>query len=281
MHGIMENYGDYCKVKRSLGSKKCVICFSGFGTKRGRFNFIRTFSTLHCNQIYLNTPHDNYYHKGIPGLGNDLNETIESIREIINSLTECVEVITFGCSMGGYGALVYGALLNVDKIIGLGPSIPLYSESWLGKKERDKHVDIFASLESIISSSKAKKVILHGDSTLSDILTHHRMKNYSNVIARNFYGCSHALAQIVSRKMSLSVFVSDLDCSMAHIDRVFSVVDFTNKDILALESFFEPSCRDGIKKSELDTFCLDNYHHTVKYCFAVSVCKYNETISIL
>lgn len=72
------------------------------------------------NRIYLRDPKSRWYHYGIDGLGSDVNEVAMALKEKIDFLQPS-EVITIGQSMGGYAALVFGALLEADKVVAFAP----------------------------------------------------------------------------------------------------------------------------------------------------------------
>lgn len=266
-----KDIGDYCKVKVVSNSNLCVICFSGFNTPKGKFNYIRSFSHNDYHQIYLNTTADEYYHKGIHGLGDGLEETIHHINEILQELPgENIQVITLGCSMGGYGALLYGTLLNVNKILALGPSIPLYSESFLAKEYRNQHIAIYNKFEDRIINSNIEKVILHGDSMISDILTHQRLRTSNNATCRHLWGCNHTLTAILASKMALRVFVEDTYLAVKHVEKIFKPFHLPSAQYEILHQLFYPENIDGVCREPLKLEDMDGLHHTVLYCIAVS-----------
>ncbi|QQQ15073.1 hypothetical protein JJL53_08295 [Aeromonas media] len=266
-----KNIGDYCKVKIVSNSNLCVICFSGFNTPKGKFNYVRSFSNNEYHQIYLNTTSDDYYHKGIQGLGTNLNETISSLNKILQELPgKDIQVVTLGCSMGGYGALLYGTLMNASRILALGPSIPLYSEPFLGKAERNQHISIYKQFEDRIINSNIEKVILHGDSMISDILTHQRLKSSNNAICRHLFGCNHTLTAILASKMQLRIFVENISLALSHVETIFNTFVLPQYQYDILHNLFAPENIDGICRTPLDIDSIDDLHHTVLYCVAVS-----------
>ncbi|WP_323913182.1 hypothetical protein [Aeromonas veronii] len=266
-----KDIGDYCKVKVVSNSNLCVICFSGFNTPKGKFNYIRSFSHNDYHQIYLNTTAEEYYHQGIHGLGDGLEETIHHINEILQELPgENIQVITLGCSMGGYGALLYGTLLNANKVIALGPSLPLYSESFLGRSERLKHVDIYLRYERRIIDSEVQKIIVHGDSIISDILTHEKLKHARNSVCKHLRGCSHSQAEILKGKLNLSDFIENTSIALEHIENIYPSFDFPQDQYKLLQRMFAPENLDGICRDSLKIANIAGLHHTVLYCIAVS-----------
>lgn len=105
------------------GARQFVILMSATGTKTGRFNLWKYASTLPFHRLYLRVPTNDWYQRGVPGLGADLDETIESIRHLITG-SGAEKVYTTGSSMGGYGALLFGLELDAA-VLAFSPEIVL------------------------------------------------------------------------------------------------------------------------------------------------------------
>jgi Flp pilus assembly protein TadD len=76
------------------------------------------------NRIVLRPASKGWYHDGVPGLGKSIEETAASLRRIIDALQPS-QVITIGAAMGGYGAVVFGCLLQADRIVALSAELQL------------------------------------------------------------------------------------------------------------------------------------------------------------
>jgi pimeloyl-ACP methyl ester carboxylesterase len=63
---------------------------------------------------------NSWYHRAIPGLGRHVDEVADSLRQMIQAIQPS-QVITIGQSMGAYAAIMFGALLQVDRIVAFGP----------------------------------------------------------------------------------------------------------------------------------------------------------------
>jgi len=104
-----------------------AICF-GFYDAAGKAQFdfykrlkkLETLSGKKINKLLLRDKNNAWYHHGVEGLGKDVDETTVSIRKIIKEIKPS-KIITIGQSMGGYAAIMYGALLEADKVISFGP----------------------------------------------------------------------------------------------------------------------------------------------------------------
>lgn len=72
------------------------------------------------NRILVRDCRNSWYHREIPGLGHHVDEVADSLKQMIAAIKPS-RVITIGQSMGGYAAVLYGTLLEVDRILAFGP----------------------------------------------------------------------------------------------------------------------------------------------------------------
>jgi hypothetical protein len=90
--------------------------FDFFGrTKKLEKRFDITF-----NRLLVRDLENAWYHCGVPGLGTHVDEMTATLRSLICSIRPS-RLITIGQSMGGYGAIMFGMLLNADRIVAFGP----------------------------------------------------------------------------------------------------------------------------------------------------------------
>jgi hypothetical protein len=92
-------------------SRKLTIFFAGTGTADYAFHFYGQAMQCGTNVILVNNGANEWYQSGIPGLGNDLEETIRTIKAWSVAMN-APDIYCIGSSMGGSGAALYGALLN-------------------------------------------------------------------------------------------------------------------------------------------------------------------------
>lgn len=159
---------EYIKILKSDNPKQLVIAFSAAADK-GRFNYYRQFSHRNESVILLNAPDEYYYHFGVPGLGNNLEDTVECIKQAIAQIMDDdAYITTIGCSMGGYGALLYGAMLGVDKVVGFSPSCPKFTVREEIAKNRPLHVEQYNRVKSKIFEFQGEKQLIYGDLSPQD-----------------------------------------------------------------------------------------------------------------
>jgi hypothetical protein len=72
---------------------------------------------------YYWDPDQYCYHKGIRGLSTDIDSTVKYLRERIGDRYK--KVIFMGLSGGGYAAILFGSLLNINHVVAFYPSTQL------------------------------------------------------------------------------------------------------------------------------------------------------------
>lgn len=86
----------------------------------GRLKKLEVTSGKPINRILVRDCQNSWYHREIPGLGRHVDEVAESLTGMIQAIAPS-RVIMIGQSMGGYAAIMFGALLQVDAILSFGP----------------------------------------------------------------------------------------------------------------------------------------------------------------
>ena len=77
-------------------------------------------------------PKQCWYHKGIEGISNNINETTEYLKDKINE-RDYKKIIFMGVSEGGYAGILFGSLCHVTKVISFIPRRKLKTKI-VGKK---------------------------------------------------------------------------------------------------------------------------------------------------
>lgn len=105
-------------IKKSQ-SKTLIISFGGCQSGMGHLalfefkNFLETHFSGYDRLFYIDK-HKDWYQKGIEGISKNVDETVSHIKTRIDGYKK---VICIGSSAGGYAAILFGSLLNVDIVI--------------------------------------------------------------------------------------------------------------------------------------------------------------------
>lgn len=95
-----------------------LVAFGGIIGKMGisPFEFFNLTEGFEVNKVYLRDLNQSWYHLPVKGLYNGVADLTGLIQKQSESIRP-TKVITCGNSMGGYAALLFGALLNVDEVL--------------------------------------------------------------------------------------------------------------------------------------------------------------------
>lgn len=115
----------------SEDSDKLLVSFGGIRNGIGMpvFEFYKSLKGIECDKIFIKDVNQAWYHKGI-------NDEIKNIPDLQAYLSYLIDykaykkVVFVGNSMGAYGAILFGSLLNVDNIIAFSP------QTFIGKWKR-------------------------------------------------------------------------------------------------------------------------------------------------
>lgn len=157
-------------------SDTCIVGFASMGDDCGGgiapFEWARTFSGLGVAHVLMRDRHLCWYQRGVEGLG-DIDAVAAYVRGLRSTYPR---VITTGISMGGYAALMFGALGEATEIVAMSPQTQLSDdERW------DKHWAAYVhpvmrhrSLRSVMQDYKGRVRIFVGgaDPHISEDMMH-------------------------------------------------------------------------------------------------------------
>jgi hypothetical protein len=121
------NPGVGCLIDRVYPGLPLVLAF-GYARYDAlpHFDFFKPMKKLEdrlcCrfNKILVRDVLNMWYHRGVPGLGADLDEVAGGLRALIEAIRPS-RIVSIGQSMGGYAAILFGMMLGVDRIVAFGP----------------------------------------------------------------------------------------------------------------------------------------------------------------
>lgn len=152
--------------------KNCIVCFGGMMSKMDGilpFEFLtflnRTYDDI--NLYFYIDKHQNWYHNGIAGISNDIDSTVIYLKEKISIYKN---VIFLGVSAGGYAALLFGSLCNVNTVIAFIP------RTYIINPKNEYYRDI----NSVINNKT--KYIIYGDMSERNINSDHHISQCERLI---------------------------------------------------------------------------------------------------
>jgi hypothetical protein len=100
-----------------------LIAFGGIHRGIGipPFEFFRSAAGVTCNKMFVRDLHQAWYHRGVPGLGEDIDSNAAALAILIDS-HEPRRVVMTGNSAGGYASLLFATLVpRVDTVLAFAP----------------------------------------------------------------------------------------------------------------------------------------------------------------
>jgi pimeloyl-ACP methyl ester carboxylesterase len=103
-------------------SGTALMAFGGLNSEVGMppFEFFSLTSGIPVKRLFVRDLRQAWYHGGLPGYGDSLLESAESLRELLSGL-DVSRLVVAGGSAGGYAALAYGTLLGADEVLSFSP----------------------------------------------------------------------------------------------------------------------------------------------------------------
>jgi hypothetical protein len=140
-------------------SDTLIISFAGHDRMFGgiqRFEFVNfleaKFNTI--SRYFYTDNHLNSYHQGIKNITNNIDETVDYLK---GEIQKYKNVIFLGVSSGGYAAILFGSLLNINYVLAFIPQTI----------RRNKNIDEkYRDISQFINGNT--KYYLYGDLSVGD-----------------------------------------------------------------------------------------------------------------
>lgn len=201
-------------------SQTAIVSFAGRkGMKGGipTFEFSSIMSGIHAHKIYLRDPHKIWYQKGIPGIGNDIDEIAEWLDAFLNRCG-ARRTVFIGNSAGGYAALVLGALLSADRVHAFGPQTRLtdpkdsHTEDGIQKMMDDpettkQYLNVKDLLKDYKPSTLPHINIYYAKHNSIDAIHAHRVEEIDNVRLYPFLYKDHGLIRDLKNLGALNLIL--------------------------------------------------------------------------
>ncbi|WP_152544581.1 hypothetical protein [Actibacterium mucosum] len=117
----MDHFADGALMVDGDKDHLVVLFSSRVASRRKNFDFLDATKDMRQQRLFLRTgPTDLFFHDGVPGLSQDMNETADFLRFVVGRISPSRVTFT-GHSSGGYAAIVLGHMLGVDDIHVVSP----------------------------------------------------------------------------------------------------------------------------------------------------------------
>ncbi len=194
--------GEWFRLERNPDSDVLAVVFSHVSEQPGRFSFYGSFRDVAVNKLFVNTPCNGWYRDGVPGLGGDVDSAAGGMRILMQQVAPRT-VVCIGNSMGAYAALLFGVLINADRILAIGPETLVdqpgsRSRGFLAGRSPPA---FYADLLPVLSRPAADRQtsILIGESDPVDLECACRVAHLPGMGLRSLRGVGHEVPALLHR----------------------------------------------------------------------------------
>ena len=104
------------------------------------------------DKLFLRDIDRKYYLTGLKNSTNNIEETIELIRNLV-SVKRYKKTVSVGASAGGFAAILFGNLLKFSKVIAFNPQTAISDEKEIVIKDKFYTVDVCKRLRNLNPSN--------------------------------------------------------------------------------------------------------------------------------
>lgn len=151
-------------------SNQLAIFFSGSSTPDHEFRWWKIANRISASAILVNNGPNEWYQRGIDGLGGSVDEVASTFRAWADHL-DATRIYTIGTSMGGAGALIYGAKLDAKTLAFAAETRTDFPWGNVQRLMDKTFVPPHGELRSMIAQSKGCVDLICGESEPVDLLS--------------------------------------------------------------------------------------------------------------
>ncbi|ASQ10233.1 tetratricopeptide repeat-containing protein [Sinorhizobium meliloti] len=187
------------------GSRDLVIVFSS--RNRTNFEMQTALKDLRVNKLHVkDRTGQSWFHAGVEGISCDLQSTADALSSVVKG-GRFKRVTCIGASMGGYAALLFGALLKVDRAVAFSPQT-VFHERWPYAPSPDVPVRDF-DLPGLVGAASRTQFHIVSSSELHDVYQASLVAKHKNV-RLDVIEWDHNTLFKVKTAMSISKFITGL-----------------------------------------------------------------------
>lgn len=207
MDTFSEMEGKHFKIVERAGSRRLMVFLAGTDKTDGKFDFWHVANAQSSHLLFFNNGRNEWYQQGIPGFGDSHEGTVEKLKSLVQYL-QVDEVFFVGVSMGGYGAVLYGAALDA-KVLAFGYDTKLKIKGSRSLKRMPKNVPLaFPDLRPLIEASKVEILQIAGECDSLDLLSAAHIQDMKQVKTITLTGVGHGGAPFIKEHYGLSEFIA-------------------------------------------------------------------------
>lgn len=194
------------------GSKKLLVSFGGIKSGIGMpiYEFYKSLEDLKCDKIFIKDVNQAWYHKGVNSEIDDVYKLRSFLKSYI-SINSYSRIVFVGNSMGGYAAILFGSMLNVNHVLAFSPQtfidklnrFRFQDKRWSNELSyvypKNSHQKKYYNLSSFLKKNKFATIfdIHYSEICKLDSIHAQRLKNINNINLYSYNIGDHNLIKII------------------------------------------------------------------------------------
>lgn len=171
-------------------ARRLVLFFGAKDLREGHFNFFQLGRELPSHVAFFNNGTNEWYQYGIPGFADSFEACVALIRAWAESL-EATEICCVGTSMGGWGAIRYGAALDA-RVLAFSSDVTLDDPASRSYKYFNGPTPVpCPDLRMALEGSNARITLIVGERDATDLHAASLLGQCPQVQTRSIVGCGH------------------------------------------------------------------------------------------
>ncbi|MEM9952034.1 MAG: hypothetical protein AAF846_10560 [Chloroflexota bacterium] len=173
-------------------SNTLLIAFGGIsgGLEMPVFEFFNITSSLATKRLFVRDLEQAWYQNGLPAIASDVDGVLAYLRQEITEANVKRTVIV-GNSAGGYAALLFGHLLEVDTVLSFAPQT--FLTRWLKWRHRDtrwreQHRNLWQTNQSARKYRNLRPILRHGNGVTHYHVTYCKTHRTDRIHAEHLQG---------------------------------------------------------------------------------------------
>ena len=204
----MSTEGACFHLRENPDSDDLLVLFSGANTEIGRFDGFQALEGIAFTVAFVNCPDNGWYLSGIPGVGADWRESAGFFRDLATRhRRRGGRVVSYGNSMGAYGAVLFGCLMGADLNIGLATETRLNIADGALMRTRGNRPLEGPDLTAVLDGSPTPTVLWAGEKFLADMMCAAAVRHRPGTVFVGVRNAFHTMAPYVHARFGLRPFL--------------------------------------------------------------------------
>lgn len=205
------------------GNKNLLVTFGGINKGMGIpvFEFYKTIADIRCDKVLIRDLHQTWYQRGVDSKINTLQKLVAELEKIISN-SKYESICFVGNSMGGFAAILFGILLEIDNVIAFAPQsfVSKRLRFWYRDRrwpqqikninKKEIHEQKILDLNRLAINShviKPKINIFYSKNHRLDRIHSERLKNLNNVTLHPLQEGGHGVVKLLKERGQLTKII--------------------------------------------------------------------------